>query len=93
MNCRHCAATLIAHEGTKAGFAHCNGCGCCFAADGSLRPGTAACRDHANEPAIEAGPVAEQVSRDDIVPVPLEISQGTGEPKRGRARTRKDAEA
>lgn len=30
MKCSHCGDTLIKHTGSREGFNHCNGCGCCF---------------------------------------------------------------
>jgi hypothetical protein len=42
--CPHCKGELVAHEGTKDGYYHCNDCGCCLSADGELRDGHPACR-------------------------------------------------
>jgi transcription initiation factor TFIIIB Brf1 subunit/transcription initiation factor TFIIB len=46
MNCPHCKTELVEHleESAKQGAQHCNGCGCCFEADGKTpRPGVPLC--------------------------------------------------
>lgn len=48
MNCPHCETELVEHveENAKKGAQHCNGCGCCFLADGETpRPGVAVCEE------------------------------------------------
>ena len=43
--CPHCGSKLFLHDpnGSKAGCAHCNSCGCCFGSDGLPRPGHPVC--------------------------------------------------
>lgn len=45
--CPHCKGAMVAHEGTKQGFFHCNQCGCCMNEKEELYPGSSICRDQA----------------------------------------------
>lgn len=67
MKCPHCTAELLAHEGSKLGFHHCEECGCCFTDALELRPGHPAC---AGAPVIEqAAPSPEAMPE----PAPPEL--------------------
>lgn len=62
--CGHCDGDLVRHEtvseSDKSGMLHCDGCGCCFLADGeTLRPGHPACR---TLQVIELGEYEERVA-------------------------------
>jgi hypothetical protein len=59
MNCPHCHVRMIDHGDAnphKAGAHHCNTCGCCLLADGSIREGHAPCRNYV-APKVRARPV------------------------------------
>lgn len=80
MNCPHCSAALINHTGTKAGYAHCNECGCCLDANGDLRDGASGCAKATVAPKDTIAVVADAEPDDSITDIPAEVTRGTAEP-------------
>lgn len=90
MKCPHCKAQTIAHQGDKAGFFHCNSCGCCLNADGEQYPGHPLCTFMADKigkvASIEpepSSPVAAQGSAEE--PVPDGEVPAASEPEKAKA--------
>ena len=70
MRCTHCRSELREHgPGAKQGALHCDGCGCCFLADGKTpREGVPVCDLAQEAPTSPATPEPESPAEEEAEP-------------------------